>query len=143
MYRATMLMACWLLAAPALADDSRLATGEQTRQLCATAAAAFADGDSDAAFAALTPHWPLPRDELDALATQTKTLLAGVAERFGAPLGHEHLSSVEVGSSLVRHTQLVKFERHAIRLNCLFYKPEAHWLVNAVAWDDQVSELFD
>lgn len=143
MRRTALLLALTLPGVPAIAAESPLKTPEQTRTLCAGAAAAFGEGDSDAAFAALASHWPLARAELDALAAQTTAQLAGVGQRFGATLGHEQLRSMEVGTSLLEHTYLVKFERHAIRFSCRFYRPDAHWLVNSVSWDDKINELFE
>lgn len=35
-----------------------------------------------------------------------------------------------------------KFENHAHRFVCIFYRPEDEWLVNTVHWDDQATLLF-
>lgn len=143
MHRTALLPALIFPGLLAAAADAPLETTDQTRALCTRSAAAFAEGDSDAAFAALAPYWPVSRAELDALAAQTTAQLAGVGQRFGATLGHEQLRSMEVGTSLLEHTYLVKFERHAIRFSCRFYRPDAHWLVNSVSWDDKINELFE
>jgi hypothetical protein len=124
----------------ALADG--LATVDQTQQVCGQAAEKFASGDPDGAYAELSMYWPLPKEEIQNLGYQSKTQLGMVSTRFGALVGAEHAQTTLVGLSLVRHLFLIKFENHALRFSCIFYKPHKEWLVNAVIWDDKLQNAF-
>lgn len=132
-----------LLAAPLCASAEPLNTTDQTQAVCAQAATLFAAGQYDQAYQSLVPHWPLPEEEILNLGYQTKTQLGMVASRFGPSLGAEHVESVMAGKSLVRHTFLIKHQRHALRFACVFYKPADAWLVNFIIWDDKPQALLE
>ena len=114
-----------------------------TKQLCARAATAFGEGRSKDAIEMLKPHWPLPVEEIDSLAYQTQSQLKMAAERFGPAVGSDFVRTRTAGNSLVKHVFIGKFERHAVRFICVFYKPGDVWVVNSVNWDDQTSLLFE
>lgn len=120
-----------------------LKTPDDTRALCDDAVKALAQSKIRQSFALLKPHWPLPAEEIDNLSYQTESQLKMVASRFGAPTGTDFVGSKSAGQSLIRHVYLAKFERHAIRYTCTFYKPGATWLVNSIQWDDKVGSLLD
>ena len=138
----TAILILGLLASGA-ASAADLTTPQQTRDLCRSVADRFASGDIDGAFGGLLPYWPLQKEEIDALAYQSKTQMGMAATRFGAPLGAEFVRTDTVGESLVRHTFLIKYKNHALRLACYFYKPKDAWLVKSVTWDDKPQDLFD
>ena len=130
-------VAAALLAPPTHAADAPgLATDAQAKALCASAAEQFGKGDVTGAFKAMSAHWPLPSDELDALAIQSKTKLGLVSARFGSYVGLEHIRSQAAGESFSRHLFAIKYERHALRFSCAFYRPHDKWLINNVKWDD-------
>ncbi len=131
-----------LLAVPGTTLAAGLTTTEETRQACTAAAEKFASNEIDAAFDGLSAHWPLPKEEIVALAYKTKSQLGMVAQRFGAVIAAEHLDSDVIGKSLIKHLYLIKFEKHAVRFTCLFYKPHEEWKVNSINWDDSISALF-
>ncbi len=114
-----------------------------TRDLCHQSAIAFMQGDPGRAVAVLKPYWPIPEEEIDGLAYQSQQQMQAVTKRFGAARGVEYVGEERAGDSFLRHTFIGKFERHAVRYLCLFYKPESEWVVNAVNWDDSVEQLFD
>jgi hypothetical protein len=120
-----------------------LETIEDTKSLCQKAADQFGSGDSTGSFQTLKEYWPLPPQEIDNLAYQTETQLKTVSERFGKILGADFVSTKVAGTSFVQHTYIGKFEKHAIRYICVFYKPKNKWVVNAVYWDDQTPALFN
>ena len=95
------------------------------------------------AYAVVKAFWPAPAVEIDGLANQTNTQWPMIQQRFGKSTSTEFIEESKVGESFIRYTYLQKFERHAIRWTFVFYKPVSHWLVNSVAWDDGVHELFD
>ncbi|MCW8884987.1 MAG: hypothetical protein OQK12_06985 [Motiliproteus sp.] len=115
---------------------------EGSKQLCQQAADAFGAGDPKRSFDILKQHWPLPAQEIDALTYQTESQLKMVESRFGQVLGADFVNTKVAGTSFVRHTYIAKFEKHAVRYMCVFYKPRDHWLVNSVVWDDQTQALF-
>jgi len=120
-----------------------LQTSQQTKDVCANAVESFSKNQVDESFNILRPYWPLPKEELDNLSYQTKTQLATVSGRFGSSIGSDFIKSQEAGASFIQHTYVVKFEKHALRFVCLFYKPKQDWVVNAVYWDDQTPMLFN
>ena len=122
---------------------SPLTTKEETSALCSAAASKLGSGETDAAFDVLMPNWPLPPEELKSLSYQTKSQLAMVSARFGAPLGVEFIKSTSAGQSFVQHLYLIKFSNHALRFSCIFYKPKEVCIVNGVTWDDQTAKLFE
>lgn len=95
------------------------------------------------AYGSVKPFWPLPAVEIDGLANQMKTQWPMVQQRYGKSLAMEFIREERIGESFVRYTYLQKFERHAIRWMFGFYRPANDWVVNAVSWDDGVSELFE
>ena len=125
-----------------LASAADLTNPQQTQDVCAIAANKFVSGDMDGAFNALVPYWPLPKEEIEALAYQSKTQMGMVSGRFGQPLAAEYVRTETAGPSLVKHIFLLKHTKHALRMSCVFYKPAGSWLVNSVVWDDKPQELF-
>lgn len=85
----------------------------------------------------MAASWPLPKPEIQAASYQSKSQMDMVQSRFGAALGVEEIKSVEVGESFVGHLFAIKYENHAMRFTCRFYKPRDKWLVNSFNWDDQ------
>lgn len=116
---------------------------DDTKELCQSAVEAFSSGSPKESFNTLRPHWPLPSQEIDALIYQTETQLKMVESRFGKMLGSDYISTKVAGNSFVKHTFIGKFEKHAVRYICVFYKPKDQWFVNAVHWDDQTPALFN
>ena len=138
--RLAVLAICAL--ASGLAAAGELTTQQQTQNICQSAAVKFAAGDIDGAFQALVPYWPLPKEEIEAIGYQSKTQMGMVAGRFGQPINAEYVRTETAGTSLIKHIFLIKHTKHALRMSCVFYKPENTWLVNSVVWDDKPQELF-
>jgi hypothetical protein len=113
-----------------------------TKRVAETIITQIEMGKEDEAFKQLKAHWPLAPGEIDDLLAHTKDQRKLVKERFGQPLSVEFIRTEEVGSSLVRHTFIEKFERHALRWQLSFYKPADHWVVNTIYWDDKVSAVY-
>lgn len=116
---------------------------QDTKELCQKAADTFGAGKAKESFDVLKPYWPMPKQEMENLSYQTETQLQMVSERFGEILGADFVDTKVAGTSFVRHTYIVKFEKHAVRYICLFYKPRDEWFVNGVFWDDQTPALFN
>lgn len=113
-----------------------------TKRVAENVISQIEQGQEEAAFTQLKSYWPLAPAEMDDLLAHTKEQRKLVKERFGQPLSVEFIRTEEVGNSLVRHTFIEKFERHALRWQLSFYKPSDHWIVNTIYWDDKVSEVY-
>jgi hypothetical protein len=130
------------MAAQEASVPKTLASVEETRKL-ADQAMAFAKQEKFAeAYGSVKPFWPLPAIEIDGLANQMNTQWPMVQQRFGKSLATEFIHEERVGESFIQYTYLQKFERHAIRWRFVFYRATSAWMVNAVSWDDGVSQLF-
>lgn len=119
-----------------------LNSSAQTRTLCEEAVAQLAAGQTKQAFEALAPYWPLPKEEVTRLVSQTQAQLAQLTASYGPIVGYEWVRSRDAGKSLVQHWYLVKMPYHALRIGCTFYKPVQTWQVHTVFWDDQIDALF-
>jgi hypothetical protein len=95
------------------------------------------------AYGVVKPFWPLPAVEIDGLANQMNTQWPMVQQRYGKSLATEFISERKVGESFIQFTYLQKFERHAMRWTFVFYRAKTDWVVNAVSWDDGVSQMFE
>lgn len=118
-----------------------LATSAEAKALCANSAALFARNKINSAFDVVKPYWPWDAQELTAVAEQGKAQLAGLEQRFGKALVAEYIGQRTAGDSLVEFAYLIKFEKHALRYLCTFYKPRELWKLNAITWDDDLQSL--
>lgn len=98
--------------------------------------------DLDAAFDLLKLHWPLSDAEVDNLKEHTVQQRKTVIDRYGKTIRVEFIKTDVVGDSLIRHTFIEKFERHALKWQLSFYRPDKKWIINSVYWDDKISELY-
>lgn len=115
----------------------------KTRRYADEIIATVAQGNIRGAFEKAKKHWPLSEKELDNLSQKTVSQLNQIAPRFGDIVGKEFIRKEEVGKSFLRYQYIVKYEKHAVRWNMLFYKPEDEWFLNRINWDDQVEKLFN
>jgi hypothetical protein len=120
-----------------------ITTVEATKDLCGKAAEAFGKGDPKKSFQILKPFWPIASEELDNMAYQTASQISMITSQIGEILGSDYVGSKTAGDSFVQHTYIGKFEKHAVRYICVFYKPRTEWVVNGVYWDDKTRLLFD
>jgi hypothetical protein len=136
-----ILIVALLATTNAYADSIKDVSG--TKDLCTKAAGFFANGDPKKSMETLKPFWPIPSEEVDNIAYQSETQLKMVSSRFGKTLGADFIRTQTAGTSFVQHTFIAKFEKHAVRFICVFYKPRDEWYVNTVTWDDKTSQLFE
>ena len=126
----------------ASALGATLDNSNATKELCGSAVDAFSSGNPRNSYEILREHWPLPDEEITNLAYQTESQLKMVSSRFGKILGADFVGTKMAGSSFIEHTYIAKFEKHAVRYICVFYKPKDNWLVNSIYWDDKTQLLF-
>ncbi len=125
------------------AFSSGLKTEVEAKKLCDTASSQFGNGKISESFNILKQHWPLPDEEISALIYKTKSQLQMVDSRFGTLLGSDYISTKKAGNSFIKFTYVIKYQKHALRYMCIFYKPKDLWVLNAVTWDDEIKKLFD
>ncbi|MCB0532801.1 MAG: hypothetical protein KDD14_11445 [Saprospiraceae bacterium] len=100
--------------------------------------------DLPAAFEKIRAIWILPEDELDYLENRTIEQLNSIGDRFGARIGNKLVQEDLIESVLYRLTYVVKFEKHGIRIQFIFYNGAAgKWYLNNFKWDDSLSKLFE
>lgn len=131
------------LAIPAAALGGEFESLAEARKISDQAIELFNQEKFSEGYDVLKPYWPLPVEEIDALATKTKTQWTAIKERLGASVGIEFVEESRVGNSLARYVYLLKFKNHALRWIFVFYRPTEGWVVNGVAVDDRTSLLFE
>lgn len=99
-------------------------------------------GDINQAFDQIKPFWPLADSEVDDLKAHTIRERETVQKRYGQPIEIEFIRTEFVGNSMIKHTFIEKFEKHALKWQVSFYKPKKDWIINSVYWDDKISELY-
>ncbi|MGF1703589.1 hypothetical protein L4D09_25175 [Photobacterium makurazakiensis] len=114
-----------------------------TKELCHSSAKLFEKGKMKDLADILVPHWPINQEEINKLVHQGMSQFELFTFRSGSALGTEFIDTREVGSSFVMHTYAIKFEYHAMRYNCIFYKPKDEWVVNTINWDGKLELLFN
>lgn len=119
-----------------------LKSEEDAKNLCHKSATEFSRGEINKSFDTVKPYWPIPVDEITNLSYQTKSQLDRIKDRFGRVLSAEFIETQKAGSSFLKYSYAIKFEKHAVRYTCIFYKPKNDWVVNTVSWDDSIHLLF-
>ncbi len=127
----------------AFAQDKYLTDVDATQKLSKEVAQLFYDDYITVAFKKLTPYWPLPEDEIEALEEKTIRYLNMLDDRFGKKTELLKLKDERVGDFALRETYLIRYELSAIRLIFTYYKNDKGWIVNAFKWDDKLSEEFE
>lgn len=122
---------------------AEVANLEEARKLSDQIMRSISAGDYKAAFDAAAPHWPMPKEEIDAVRSKTDEQLSMVSRRFGALVGTEFIKAQTAGESLARYIYIQKFRNHATRWMILFYRSDKTWLINIIVWDDQLHNLFE
>ena len=107
-----------------------------TKTLCAQSATHFSKADVKQFYETLMPHWRLSVDEIKNVVHQNSTLLKMHGERYGGYLGIDYMATDFAGTSIIEHTFFIKFDKKAVRYQCVFYKPNDHWIVNEISWED-------
>ena len=105
-----------------------------TKKLCVQSATYFAKADVKQFYETLMPHWRLSIDEIKNVVHQNNTLFKMHGERYGSYLGIDYMETDFAGTSIIEHTFFIKFDKKAVRYQCVFYKPKDHWIVNDIFW---------
>ena len=122
-----------------------LASEADTKTLCQTIGETLNQPILNAAGAVdvVEPYWLFKEDELAAQRLLNKQQLEWSSERWGNPMGVALIKSQTIQNTFLKHTYLLKREKHALILECSFYRPKDKWWFNSYYWHDAVSNLFD
>lgn len=127
-----------------LAQDKYLNSVQETQELSRNIAMLFKENQVATAFGTLTPYWPMPQNEIDAIEEKTIKYLNMLEARFGEPIGGaDKIKNETISTIALRETYLVRYTKSAIRLKFTYYKNEEGWIVNAFKWDDAFDEEFE
>src|ERR1700750_647092 len=95
---------------------------DQARALSDQIMRSIGTGDYKSAFEAAAAHWPMPKEEIEAMRAKTDEQLSTAARRFGALIGTKFVKTESAGESLVRYVYIKKFHNHATRWMIVFYR---------------------
>ncbi len=114
----------------------------ETQHLSENIVRLFNENKISESFDQLTPYWPLPQNELDAIEEKTIKYLNIIAQRFGKSIGTLKVKNEKISEIALRETYLIRYENTAIRLIFTYYKNDKGWIVNAFKWDDSFAKEF-
>lgn len=127
------------IAVPAHADV--LPSPEAARELADKVMDAMSKGDADHGFALMKSYSGLAGIDIDAIANKYKELVA-TQRRYGNSIGFEFLTNEAIGSSLLKITELHRFERHGMEWIFIFYKGASGWTINYFSYTDKLQDMF-
>lgn len=132
-----------LMSTGLIAQEKYLKDVQESQELSVKVVDLFKKNEIKASFALLTPYWPMPQNELEAIELKTIKYLNLIEERFGAPIGSLKVKNETISDVATRETYLIRYENTAIRLIFTYYKNDKGWIVNAFKWDDSFGEEFE
>ena len=127
------------IAVPAHADV--LPSPEAARELADKVMDAMSKGDADHGFALMKSYSGVAGIDIDAIANKYKGLVA-TQRRYGNSIGFEFLTNEAIGSSLLKITELHRFERHGMEWIFVFYNGASGWTINYFSYADKLQDMF-
>jgi hypothetical protein len=125
------------------AQDKYFKDVAETQELSKKVVKLFNENKISESFEELTPYWPMPKNELDAIEEKTIKYLNIIEQRFGKSIGVLKVKNEKISEIALRETYLIRYEKTAIRLIFTYYKNNKGWIVNAFKWDDSFAEEFE
>lgn len=101
-----------------------------------------AKGQIEEAFVLIGSQWPFPVAELEPVKEQAEKNQVFVKERFGQLCGYRLVKEEVVPEVCLRYTYVIKYEKHLVRWQFVFYKAKDRWQLNSFKWDDAIEALF-
>ena len=124
------------------AQDFYLNDSIETQELSFKVVKLFSENEISKSFDVLTPYWPLPENEIEAIEEKSIKYLNILKDRYGDPIGIEKIKIERIKEIAIRETYLIRYEYTAIRLIFTYYKNDSGWIINAFKWDDSFTEEF-
>jgi hypothetical protein len=114
----------------------------EVRQLADKVMAAAGKGQTDDAYAAMTPYTLTDINTLDRARLSTRTSRMQLEQYIGGSVGYEFIRSEKVGESLLKLVYIEKAEKQAIPWQFIFYKTSAGWALSNFSNGDNINSLF-
>ncbi|EDP94281.1 hypothetical protein U8527_12785 [Kordia algicida OT-1] len=102
----------------------------------------FTKGDISESFDLITPYWPLPYNEIEALEEKTLKYVNIIEQRFGKSIGFLRVKRETIKDIAIRETYIIRHKFHAMRVIFTYYKSDEGWLINSFKWDDSFTDEF-
>ncbi len=116
--------------------------GIEARSYCEAVIDHVAKDQIKEAFVLIGAQWPFPVVELKEVQEQAEKNQVFVEERFGQPCGYRLVKEEVVSEVCLRYTYVIKYEKHLVRWQFVFYKAKDRWQLNSFKWDDAIEALF-
>lgn len=116
--------------------------GIEARSYCEAVINHASKGQIEEAFVLVGSQWPFPVAELKPVQEQAEKNQVSVVERFGQPCGYRLVKEELVPEVCLRYTYVIKYEKHLVRWQFVFYKAKDRWQLNSFKWDDAIEALF-
>ncbi len=116
--------------------------GIEARSYCEEVINHVEKGRIEEAFVLIGSQWPFPVEELKQVQEQAEKNRVFVEERFGQPCGYRLVKEEVVPEVCLRYTYVIKYEKHLVRWQFVFYKAKDRWQLNSFEWDDAIEALF-
>ncbi len=128
----------------AFAQDAPLLRSESDVQdLCDRALSNIVNGDISQGIGVLRPYaTSISKEDVDALEAQITGQTPTIQKNYGQPLGYLLISKDNLRDTVMRMTYIVKYQKHLIRWNFIFYKPVDSWVLDYFNYDDSIDALF-
>lgn len=138
------LFAAMLCAAAAFhARADTLKTEAEARQLADKVMAAAGKGQTDDAYAIMTPYSLTDVNTLDRARVNARTSRMQLEQYIGGSAGYEFISSEKVGESLLKLIYIEKAEKQAIPWQFIFYRTASGWALSAFSNSGDIDTLFN
>ena len=105
--------------------------------------ASVAGANFAGAIGQVKPLLVVPASEVDLLEAQYNNQAGQLLQRFGAPSGYEFIKEEKAGSSLLRYTFIVRYEKAPLRWLFTFYRAEKGWVITDFKFDGNLGALFE
>jgi hypothetical protein len=135
--------AATLLAATAFTVHADTLKSEtEVRQLADKVMTAAGKGQTDDAYAAMTPYTLTDVNTLDRARLSARTSRMQLEQTIGGSVGYEFIRSEKVGESLLKLVYIEKAEKQAIPWQFIFYKTGSGWALSNFSNGDNINSLF-
>jgi len=114
----------------------------EVRRLADKVMAAAGKGQTDDAYAAMTPYTLTDINTLDRARLSNRTSRMQLEQTIGGSVGYEFIRSEKVGESLLKLVYIEKAEKQAIPWQFIFYKTGAGWALSNFSNGDNINSLF-
>ncbi|WP_016833394.1 hypothetical protein [Herbaspirillum lusitanum] len=114
----------------------------EVRQLADKVMAAAGKGQTDDAYAAMTPYTLTDVNTLDRARLGARTSRMQLEQYIGGSVGYEFIRSEKVGESLLKLVYIEKAEKQAIPWQFIFYRTSSGWALSNFSNGDNINSLF-